>query len=689
VNDDDVVMIERYLDADLPAEERRRLDDRLRSDEPFRAAFADEFRLHRQIALVVRPVGRAEDFRKRLQLRLSASTLPLGMEQALGTSPHADSAHQKAAGAGRRHGDPPSMTRHAPRHWRRTVTVLALCMLIAVLATWALFPGRGAGTAILARITGISGSAQLQSEGRPQHPVTDGDAVRRKDRLTLGPDGHATMRFEDGTTITLAALGEVTFDADGLAKSLELRHGSLTATVTRQPPGYAMSFRTPQAVATVLGTRLTLVVDAVTRLSVEEGRVSLAPREAPGSAVIVATGQSAQASVRRALLDPALGQVTQPLWAQAVVAAVQPTAQERLWEEIPWRTDLWIARRDALSAHKPLLLWVGQGHPLGMAYSDCLIDRATAWADPAIRRLVGERFVPVALDGWFLSRRQDAVGRFFATIVAQAQAVRPNVITQGMYCITSDGVLLAQCSCGSSSAHVQQVLTDALRSFAGALPSAPVPDSGPTDAIHDPQLPEGGVVLVAYARRLISDGGAYRPAPELDGSTSADGREYVWLSAGEWHAVLSAALQAQQPNGNRAFPDGLSRKLVRNALLDTTHGEAMPWEATDITSVTLALIPDQDPGEVGHLRLAGTVRIASATRSYEAQLAGELTVSPVQSAITDFELTALGSHRGQEVSEADPQDTLLGIDLRPAAMVPAGMAPHGLRDEGYYLPLGR
>src|SRR5262249_17575179 len=33
--------------------------------------------------------------------------------------------------------------------------------------------------------------------------------------------------------------------------------------------------------------------------------------------------------------------------------------------DIPWMTDLWEARKKAAAEGKPILIWVGDGHPLG------------------------------------------------------------------------------------------------------------------------------------------------------------------------------------------------------------------------------------------------------------------------------------------------------------------------------------
>ena len=35
------------------------------------------------------------------------------------------------------------------------------------------------------------------------------------------------------------------------------------------------------------------------------------------------------------------------------------------FDDVPWMTDLWEARRKAAAEGKPLLVWVGDGHPLG------------------------------------------------------------------------------------------------------------------------------------------------------------------------------------------------------------------------------------------------------------------------------------------------------------------------------------
>ena len=48
-----------------------------------------------------------------------------------------------------------------------------------------------------------------------------------------------------------------------------------------------------------------------------------------------------------------------------VLSFVAPRPEEVRWEEIPWQTDLWEARRVALEVGKPIFAWMMNGSVLG------------------------------------------------------------------------------------------------------------------------------------------------------------------------------------------------------------------------------------------------------------------------------------------------------------------------------------
>ena len=44
---------------------------------------------------------------------------------------------------------------------------------------------------------------------------------------------------------------------------------------------------------------------------------------------------------------------------------IKPSAAEDKWNEIPWLSNLWQARKQAAAEGKPILLWEMDGNPLG------------------------------------------------------------------------------------------------------------------------------------------------------------------------------------------------------------------------------------------------------------------------------------------------------------------------------------
>lgn len=50
---------------------------------------------------------------------------------------------------------------------------------------------------------------------------------------------------------------------------------------------------------------------------------------------------------------------------QSRIDALLPTPDEQRFLDVPWRTNLMAARREAQDAHKPLFLWIMVGNPQG------------------------------------------------------------------------------------------------------------------------------------------------------------------------------------------------------------------------------------------------------------------------------------------------------------------------------------
>jgi hypothetical protein len=49
----------------------------------------------------------------------------------------------------------------------------------------------------------------------------------------------------------------------------------------------------------------------------------------------------------------------------SALKAIRPAAGEDKFDQVPWLTSLWEARKQAAKDGKPILLWEMDGHPLG------------------------------------------------------------------------------------------------------------------------------------------------------------------------------------------------------------------------------------------------------------------------------------------------------------------------------------
>lgn len=50
---------------------------------------------------------------------------------------------------------------------------------------------------------------------------------------------------------------------------------------------------------------------------------------------------------------------------EGLAKVIRPAKEESKWMEIPWETDLTVARQKASAEQKPIFLWEMDGHPLG------------------------------------------------------------------------------------------------------------------------------------------------------------------------------------------------------------------------------------------------------------------------------------------------------------------------------------
>ena len=64
-------------------------------------------------------------------------------------------------------------------------------------------------------------------------------------------------------------------------------------------------------------------------------------------------------------LASALLQVPDASSYRALLAFIQPSAEEASYKEIGWRNEFWPAVQEAKRLGRPILFWTMNGHPLG------------------------------------------------------------------------------------------------------------------------------------------------------------------------------------------------------------------------------------------------------------------------------------------------------------------------------------
>jgi len=187
------------------------------------------------------------------------------------------------------------------RAWRIWGSMAAAAAVVAVVCFSWLSPARPKS---VARLETVAGRARLIAPAGPPEEVGPGREILAGQGLETVGDGRATVKLPDGTLLDLRARTRVEDFAQGGENRIVLTQGRLSAEVARQPAGRPMIFETVHGEAKVLGTSLSLAVDAdggagSTRLEVTQGLVRLTRRHV-GYSVEVAAGHYAVIARERA-----------------------------------------------------------------------------------------------------------------------------------------------------------------------------------------------------------------------------------------------------------------------------------------------------------------------------------------------------------------------------------------------------
>lgn len=251
----------------LSGGEERELLDALGADEALRREILEDEALHGYLLAAGRSAGDGEAFAKMFVDQV---------ERQRSARPFAD---RVSRGLRR------SMALRRRRVWPAWAAAAAVLLAAAGILVW----NRGEEPALALLETSKPGVAVLRKGSEIR---TSG--LRAGDEVRVSPGASAVIRYPDGSLLAAGPGSRVALESgSGGAKRAVLLRGVLTAHVVVQPDARRMTFSTPHAEATVLGTTLSLsILDGATRLDVARGLVRMAQR-ASGRAVEVPSGHFA------------------------------------------------------------------------------------------------------------------------------------------------------------------------------------------------------------------------------------------------------------------------------------------------------------------------------------------------------------------------------------------------------------
>jgi ferric-dicitrate binding protein FerR (iron transport regulator) len=252
-----------YADGELPAEEAARVERDLEQDPAAMALLGEYFRQRLLLAAVCREVSTGSDGRALHPAELATVSRRLVSDQ------HSPAARRNLPASG------PVSKRRAV--WLAFAASLALLVGISYLVSLR-------GERLQASIASPHGEVVIQRGNQTLRPQ-EISGLRIGDVIKTGPGGAATLKYlHEATSLDLKENTEIRLSGIKSGKQIELTRGKLEAGVAKQPAGRPMILYTPQAKATVVGTRF--VLDArrtSTWLEMTEGIVDLARNTEAGA----------------------------------------------------------------------------------------------------------------------------------------------------------------------------------------------------------------------------------------------------------------------------------------------------------------------------------------------------------------------------------------------------------------------
>jgi hypothetical protein len=270
-----------------------------------------------------------------------------------------------------------------------------------------------------------------------------------------------------------------------------------------------------------------------------------------------------------------------------------------------------------------------------------------------VQKLLKEKFVPLAMNDWYLRRQEDAVGQFYRKMTeASPRGSAGQGTRQGRYVFTATGRFLGFNN-NRGPERLLKMLGQALTEWEKLPPdqrkAANALKNDHPDEKFFREAPKDGAIVRVYTRLLEKNGSSYQRAnlkateQENDHTRSTSARDHLWLQATEVEE-MQKALEKGQPV---SLADPVLKRILRFHLFDNTRGEPPSWGLAEIQSASLTLRPQGPKASQGALEGTFSLKSADGQRSLQGTFSGSIAFQATR--LATFQLLALGDHTGDGV----------------------------------------
>ena len=326
-----------------------------------------------------------------------------------------------------------------------------------------------------------------------------------------------------------------------------------------------------------------------------------------------------------------------------------------------------------------------------------MADREFVFGHPEVRKILQEKFIPLAMDDWYLRRQNDDNGKFFIAMTeASPRAGVGDDTRQGRYVFTAAGKFLGFNN-NRGPDRILAMLRKSLAAFEKLPAAERAPQEGTGEVKPEPRffrpLPKNGAVVKVYTRVLEREpNGPLRACAAPEGpNESFEHRgfgaaiDHFWLREEDVKRLIpdrDATASVPVP-----FPEVLAQRMARFHLADNTRGEPPHWRRDEVKAIAFTVTPESPV----RAKLSGTVHLETkdGRRGFAGTLDGWL--EHRNGKLTELKAAVTGEHWGDSplTRGARPGKTPVGFafllcaDPKPADRVPP-QASRWL--EGYYEP---